>query len=104
MVLQNQFIADAVDRLDESWVLGIGFDLGAERGDVIIDGAGGGKSGVTPDGVEEAFTWDRLAGVFDEEAEHREFLGREMDRRGIAEGSLGEEIDMELTELEFGRS
>lgn len=49
-------------------VCGVGFEFGAERGDVGVDGSGGGEGGVAPDGVEEAFAADDLAWVGDEES------------------------------------
>jgi hypothetical protein len=92
-----------VDGLDEAWILGIGLDFVSEHGDVVIDGAGGGKSAVTPNEIKEALAGDGFAGVLGEETENGEFLGSAMNGLAAAEKSLGGEINLNLAELEVAK-
>ena len=47
---------------------------------MIVDSAGGGKSGCAPNEIEETLTRDRLAFGFGEQAQHGEFFGCKIKR------------------------
>ena len=112
----GELVAEAVDGLDVAGVFGVGLDFGAEHGDVVIDGAGGGEGAVAPDGIEELFAGDGGAGVFGEEAEDGEFFGGAVKKFGGFVGigwvswvsffvlgavdGLGGEVDLQVAELE----
>src|SRR6266478_292788 len=68
-------IAHPVHGLDPTRLVGVAFDLVAQAGDMVIDGAGRWESGVTPDDVKKALARDRLACSPGQQPEHGEFLG-----------------------------
>ena len=70
----------------------IRLELGAQAGYVIVNRAGGGKSCVAPNNVEKPFPADRFAFGFNQETEHGEFLGREMNLLSASPGLLPLEI------------
>ena len=90
-----------MDGLEITGMLGVGLELGAERGDVIVDRAGGGERGVTPDDIEEPFAGDRLAIGFGEEPEHGELAGGQVQRSATADGGLSNEIDADRPEVQI---
>jgi hypothetical protein len=71
----------------------VGFELGAEGDDVVVDGASGRESGVTPDDIEEPFTRDRLAVRVGQQPEHGELARGEVDGDASARGGLPRQID-----------
>ena len=96
----GEFVAEAVDGLDEAGGFWVGLDFVAEHGDVVVHGAGGGEGAVAPDDIEEAFAGDGLAGVFGEESEDGKFLGGAMERLTAAMECLRGEIDLDIAEME----
>src|ERR1035437_4730620 len=60
-LLQLQFVAHAMHRLDPTRLVRIFFQLGAQAGDVVVHRARRRESGVTPDGIEKFFARHWLA-------------------------------------------
>jgi hypothetical protein len=93
-----------MDGVNPTRALGIGFELGAQAGDVVIDGARGWEGGVPPDDIEETLARDGFAGAFGQKAEHGEFLGGEVERLLGAPGALLNEINASVAKLERPRN
>src|SRR5579859_7480560 len=100
VVRQFQFVADTVDGLDPAGVFGVWLNFGAEAGDVIVHRARRGEGGVAPDDVEKTLAGHRFAGSFEQQPQHGELLGGEMERFAAAHGGLLREINAGVAEGE----
>ena len=82
-------------------MLGVGLEFGAERGDVVVDRAGGGKRGVTPDDIEEPFAGNGLAIGFGQQSEHGELAGGQMQWSATADGGLSNQVNVNRADIQI---
>src|SRR5687767_6690456 len=87
----EEFVADAVERDDESRLGRVAFDLLAQFGDVVIDRAAEGVP-VAPDFVEQLIAGHRLAAMPDEILQQLKLTGGEFERATRLRRLVGAEV------------
>src|SRR5690242_1064566 len=87
--------------MDPARLLRIVLDLGPQTGNVLVDRARGGKGGVAPNDIEEPVPRHDLAWILQQQAQHREFLGRQENFLGAAKDALLHKIQAYLSQFDL---
>src|SRR5262245_32445638 len=95
----RQNVADAAHGLDVARLLRRRFDLGAQLGDVDVDGAVEGVELFAAQGLEDLVARKHPAGRARQERQELELVVREDDAAGADAGLARREVDLELADL-----